>query len=138
VVVVKLSQGRMRAGASMSNNVILIADDEPWHRLWMSQILHQAGFTCSAVADGESVVEYALALEPLAIVLDVELPGINGIQVAEQLRFLPNTRPIPIIFTTSYLDARDRVVRAHVERSDWLLKPFHPDDLIARIRRLAG
>ncbi len=122
----------------MSNNVILIADDEPWQRMWISQILHHAGYTCRAVGDGESVVEYALALEPALIVLDVHLPGIDGLEAARQLRILPNTRHVPIIFVTSFFADQERVMRAAVERSDWLLKPFHPDDLIHRIRRLIG
>jgi DNA-binding response OmpR family regulator len=120
----------------VSNNVILIADDEPWQRMWMSQMLHGAGYTCRAVGDGESVVEYALALEPALIVLDIDLPGIDGLEAAQQLRILPNTRHVPIIFVTSFLNARDRVARSALDNSDWLMKPFHPDDLICRIQRL--
>lgn len=120
-------------------NVILIADDEPWQRMWISQMLHKAGFTCSTVSDGESVVERALALDPDLVILDIEMPGTNGYEAAEQLRMLPNTSNVPILFVTGYACPRDAVAARNLPRTEWMLKPFHPDELLSRIRRmLAG
>lgn len=120
----------------MSNNIILIADDEPWQRMWLSQVLHQAGYTCSTVAHGEDVVEQALALDPGLIIMDIELPGISGIAAAQQLRILPNTRELPVLFITSYTKARDVLLRSDLGPVEWLLKPFHPEELLTRVRRL--
>lgn len=120
----------------MTNNVILIADDEPWQRMWITQMLHNAGYTCSAVSDGASVVEQALALAPGLIILDIEMPGVNGITAAEQLRVLPHTRNVPILFVTSYSKARDVLIASGIDRVEWMMKPFHPEDLLARVRRM--
>ncbi|WP_025745554.1 response regulator [Kallotenue papyrolyticum] len=118
--------------------VILIADDEPWLRLWLAQILHRAGHTCSAVADGASVVEYALALDPHLVILDIHLPDIDGVEVAHRLRILPNTQQIPILFITGALEAAQRIAAARIERSACLLKPFDAEDLLHTLRRLLG
>jgi DNA-binding response OmpR family regulator len=120
----------------VTSNVILIADDEPWQRMWITQMLHNAGYTCSTVSDGESVVEQALALVPGLIILDIEMPGVNGIAAAEQLRVLPNTRNVPILFVTSYSKARDLLIGSGLDQVEWMMKPFHPEDLLARVRRM--
>lgn len=117
-------------------NIILIADDEPWQRMWISQTLHNAGYTCRTATDGESVVEHALALEPDLIVMDVEMPVVNGITAAERLRILPNTRKLPILFVTGYSSTRELLSHAQIANAEWMLKPFHPDELLTRVRRL--
>ncbi len=120
------------------SNVILIADDEPWQRMWISQMLHNAGYTCSTVTDGETVVERALTLDPDLIILDIEMPGVNGIAAAEQLRILPNTRHLPILFVTGYGAPRDMMTETNIERTEFMLKPFHPEELLNRVRRMLG
>lgn len=120
------------------SNVILIADDEPWQRMWISQMLHKAGFTCSTVADGTSVVEQALALDPDLVILDIEMPGMNGITAAQHLRILPNTRTLPILFVSGYANSRELQRTVTLENSEWMLKPFHPEDLLSRVRRILG
>ncbi len=117
-------------------NVILIADDEPWQRMWMAQLLHKAGFTCSTVADGASVVEQALALDPDLVILDIVMPGMDGIAAAEQLRILPNTRTLPILFITGYTHSWELQKAATFEYAEWMPKPFHPEELLARVRRM--
>ncbi len=117
-------------------NVILIADDEPWQRMWISQMLHSAGFTCSTVGGGESVVERAITLAPDLVILDIEMPGVSGLAAAEQLRVLPRTRSLPILFVTGYTGRRGGVAGEQLERTEWLLKPFHHDELLRRVRRM--
>lgn len=116
--------------------IILVADDEPWQRLWITQVLHGAGFMCSTVADGSSVVEQALAMMPGLVVLDIQLPGLNGIEAAQQLRILPNTRTLPILFITSHAHNASMLDRTNIPHSDLLMKPFHPDELVRRAHRL--
>lgn len=118
------------------SNVILIADDEPWQRMWISQMLHNAGYTCSTVTDGETVVERALTLDPDLIILDIEMPGVDGLAAAEQLRILPNTRHLPILFVTGYSAPRALVGETKLERTEFMLKPFHPEELLNRVRRM--
>lgn len=118
------------------SNVILIADNEPWQRMWIAQLLHKAGFTCSTAADGTSVVEQALALDPDLVILDIVMPGIDGIAAAEQLRILPNTRTLPILFITSYTNSQELQKVATLGNAEWMPKPFHPEELLARVRRI--
>ncbi len=118
------------------SNVILIADDEPWQRMWISQMLHRAGFTCSTVGDGDSVVERALALDPDLIIMDIEMPGVNGLAAAEQLRVLPHTRSLPILFVTGYTRPPLGQAADELRRTEWMLKPFHPDELLRRVRQM--
>lgn len=120
----------------MTSNVILLADDEPWQRMWISQVLHKAGYICSTVADGEQVVERALAVGPSLIILDIEMPGVNGFEAAQQLRILPNTRNVPILFVTSYSRGPSEFASTLIDRAELMMKPFHPDELLARVQRL--
>lgn len=117
-------------------NIILIADDEPWQRMWIARILHNAGFTCSTVGDGGAVVERAIALDPDLVILDIEMPGVNGLMAAEQLRMLPNTRNVPILFVTGYPSRPEVHAGEQPQRTEWLLKPFHPDELLHRVQRM--
>lgn len=118
------------------SHIILIADDEPWQRMWMSHVLHKAGYMCSTVVDGADVVEQALALNPHLVILDVEMPGVSGIEAAEQLRILPNTAHLPILFVTSHASSHERHRQSTPDRTEWLRKPFQPNDLLMRIERL--
>lgn len=120
----------------MTSNMILLADDEPWQRMWISQVLHNAGYMCSTVSDGEEVVERALAIGPSLIILDIEMPGVNGVQAAERLRILPNTRAVPILFITSQSRGPRALAEAGLGHAELMMKPFHPDELLARVRRL--
>lgn len=115
-------------------NTILIADDEPWQRMWLSHVLHTAGFTCSAVVDGADVIEQAQALNPALIIMDVEMPGISGVQAAEHLRSEPTTQHLPILFVTSH--ANDPARHHTLGPTDWLRKPFLPGDLLARVHQI--
>jgi two-component system, chemotaxis family, chemotaxis protein CheY len=127
-----------RQGISMPNTVILIADDEPWQRMWIARVLHGAGFTCVTVADGAEVVEQALAIEPALVLLDVRMPGSDGFTTAEQLRILPNTRHIPILFMTAFLSTQEMAAYDSLSGTAWLVKPFDPDELLQRIAQMLG
>jgi CheY-like chemotaxis protein len=115
-------------------NTILIADDEPWQRMWLSHVLHTAGFSCSAVMDGADVLEQAQALNPALIIMDVEMPGVNGVEAAEHLRREPSTQHLPILFITSH--ASNPAGRLALGQTDWIRKPFLPADLLARVQHM--
>lgn len=73
---------------------------------------------------------------PGLIVLDIQLPGLNGIEAAQQLRILPNTRDLPILFITSHTHNATMLHRANIPHAELLMKPFHPDELIRRAQRM--
>jgi len=86
--------------------------------------------------DGESGIAAALAEPPDAILLDVEMPGLNGYEVCERLRAEPPTREVPIIFLSSHSSLRERMLGYEAGGDDYLVKPFERDNLLARIRVL--
>ena len=110
---------------------IVVVDDEPDLRLGMQDYLQRQGYRVS-VADGAAALRALLARQPAdLVILDVRMPGEDGIAVARQLR---STSPIGIIMVTSLDDAVDRVVGLEVGADDYVAKPFDPRELLARVR----
>ena len=113
------------------NPKILIVDDDPRLRELLNRYLGDQGFLTHAVADGDAM-ERHLAKEPTdLIILDLMLPGDDGLTLARRLRKTSNT---PIIILSARGDDVDRIVGLEVGADDYLPKPFNPRELLARIR----
>jgi DNA-binding response OmpR family regulator len=89
-------------------------------------------------ADGRTGVQRAKREQPDLILLNVNLPALDGWQVAEELRKDQETREIPIVFLTARSELRDRVRGFELGAVDYILKPFNPMDLAPRLRGLLG
>lgn len=114
-----------------SKDRILIVDDDRRLRDLLSRYLVEQGFAVKAVEDGETM-NRALAAEPCAlIVLDLMLPGENGLTICRRLRGQGNI--LPIIMLTAKGDEIDRIVGLEMGADDYLAKPFNPRELVARI-----
>lgn len=110
---------------------IVVVDDEPDLRLSVQDYLQRQGYRVS-VADGAAALRALLANEAVdLVILDVRMPGEDGIAVARQLR---SASPIGIIMVTSLGDTVDRVVGLEVGADDYVAKPFDPRELLARVR----
>jgi len=110
---------------------ILVVDDDRRLRDLLSRYLGEQGFAVKAVADGETM-NRALAAEPFAlIVLDLMLPGEDGLAICRRLRGQGNG--LPIIMLTAKGDEIDRIVGLELGADDYLAKPFSPRELVARI-----
>ena len=120
----------------MSERILLVEDD-PRLAEMVSEYLGQAGFRVIAAADGRSGLA-RLAREPYAaLVLDLMLPDIDGLEVCRQVRESETLAPgIPILMLTARGDAMDRVVGLELGADDYLPKPFEPRELLARLRAL--
>jgi DNA-binding response OmpR family regulator len=116
---------------------ILVVDDDPRLAEMVSEYLGEAGFRVTVAAGGRAGLE-RLAREPFeALVLDLMLPDIDGLEVCRQVRAsASDAAEIPILMLTARGDAMDRVVGLELGADDYLPKPFEPRELLARLRAL--
>jgi len=110
---------------------VLVVDDEPKIVDVVREYLEHAGFSVRTAADGPTALERARALSPDLVVLDLGLPGLDGLDVARQLR---RSSRVPIIILTARGDEVDRIVGLEIGADDYLVKPFSPRELVARVR----
>ncbi len=110
---------------------ILVVDDEPQIVRLVRDYLERAGFIVLAAADGPSALRQARSRRPDLVVLDLGLPGLDGLDVARELR---RTAAVPIIMLTARAEESDKLVGLELGADDYLTKPFSPKELVARVR----
>jgi two-component system, OmpR family, response regulator len=110
---------------------ILVVDDDRDIRTLLSEYLEKNGFRTSAVADGKGMRRVLDQVHVDLIVLDVMLPGEDGLQLCRELR---QKSQLPVIMLTALGDDVDRIVGLEVGADDYLAKPFNPRELLVRIR----
>ena len=110
---------------------VLVVEDELKIARLVRDYLHQAGFAVLEAADGPSGLAVARRDKPDAIVLDLGLPGMDGLDVTRRLR---ETSSVPIIILTARSEETDLVVGLELGADDYVVKPFSPKELVARIR----
>jgi len=124
---------------SMSNTKILVIDDEPNIVNLVTAYLKPEGYEVYTAEDGPQGLKAARAFKPDLIVLDVMLPGMDGIEVLTRLR---RESDVYVILLTAKTEETDRVIGLSVGADDYVIKPFSPRELTARIkaalRRLKG
>jgi two-component system phosphate regulon response regulator OmpR len=112
---------------------ILLIEDDPRLAEMVSEYLGEAGFRVAIAGSGEEGLA-RLAREPCdALVLDLALPGIDGLEVCRRLRAASD---VPVLMLTARGDAMDRVVGLEIGADDYLPKPFEPRELLARLRAI--
>ena len=110
---------------------VLVVDDEPSVRKVVAAYLEREGFRVQTAADGLDGLLQAEAGELALIVLDVMLPKVNGLDVCKRLRATTN---VPIILLTARGEEFDRVVGLELGADDYVVKPFSPRELVARVK----
>lgn len=110
---------------------ILVVEDELKIARLVRDYLHQAGFAVLEAADGPTALTLARAERPDMIVLDLGLPGMDGLDVTRRLRAQSS---VPIIMLTARSEESDRIVGLELGADDYIVKPFSPKELVARIR----
>jgi len=115
----------------MSSANILVVDDEPQIRRVLRSTLSFRGYTISEVSSGEEAVELTSKLKPDLILLDVNLPGMSGIDTCREIR---RSTDAPIIMLTVRSAERDKVIALDAGADDYVTKPFGIEELLARIR----
>ena len=110
---------------------VLVVEDELKIARLIRDYLTEAGFAVVEAADGQAALSAARAERPDMILMDLGLPGIDGLDVTRKLR---ETSSVPIIMLTARSDETDRVVGLELGADDYITKPFSPKELVARIR----
>ncbi len=112
---------------------ILVVDDEPKIRELVRLYLEQAGFTVAEAVDGPEALERHARLAPDLVVLDLMLPGVDGMEVTREIRRRAET---PILMLTARAEEIDRILGLELGADDYLPKPFHPRELVARVKAI--
>ena len=115
----------------MAGERVLVIEDDPTVAEVVVRYLEREGYEVELKDNGTDGLELALSTEPDLIVLDLMLPGIDGLEVCRRVR---ESLPIPVIMLTALGDETDRVMGLELGADDYLAKPFSPRELVARIR----
>ena len=119
----------------MANQTILIIDDEEPIRELLKLTLQSAGYdSVLEASNGEDGLALAMRYKPDLILLDLMLPGMDGLSVCRRLKSSPDTQMIPIIMLTAKSDESDIVIGLEMGANDYITKPFNRKVLTARIR----
>jgi diguanylate cyclase (GGDEF)-like protein len=113
---------------------ILVVDDDPDIARFVEVNLRSAGYDVSVASDGEEALEKAATLRPDLVLLDVMMPRIDGFEVAQRLRRNPQTSNTSIIMLTAKALSTDKVLGLTAGADDYIIKPFDPIELLARVK----
>jgi len=113
---------------------VLVVEDERDIAALVRYHVEKAGFRCLEAGDGAAALRLAREARPDVVVLDLLLPGLDGLEVCRRLRRDPATAGLPVIMLTARGEEVDRVVGLEVGADDYVVKPFSPRELIARIK----
>lgn len=119
----------------MSPRILLVEDDQGLVEL-IRYNLAAEGFTLTTTADGEQALVLAEYEQPDVIILDWMIDTLSGIEVCRRLRRLPATAAVPILMLTARAEETDRIRGLETGADDYMVKPFSPRELVARVRAL--
>lgn len=115
---------------------ILIVEDEAEIAQLIQLYLEKEGFTCRTCRDGTTAMQIFPELQPDLIVLDLMIPGLDGLEVCARIRQKPGAKDPYILMLTAKGEEIDRIIGLSTGADDYLVKPFSPRELVARVRAL--
>jgi two-component system alkaline phosphatase synthesis response regulator PhoP len=120
----------------MTKGTILVIDDQKELADLVRRSLEQDGFDVILAPDGTSGLKIATAHRPDLVVLDLSMPDIDGLEVCQRLKRDPRQARIPILVLSARASADDRILGLELGADDYLVKPFVPRELVARVKAL--
>ena len=126
----------MNRGGTMSKQTIFVVEDEMHIQQLIKYNLEANGFKVTVFDNGEDLLSYSLENIPDLFILDIMLPGIDGLEVCRQLKQNSLTKSIPIIMLTAKSEEFDKVLGLELGADDYITKPFSVRELLARIKAL--
>ena len=120
----------LEAGPGAGSRILVIEDDETVSEV-VARYLEREGFDVEVVADGTLGLERALAASPDLLVLDIMLPGTDGLEICRRVR---EVMPVPIVMLTALGEETERVMGLDLGADDYITKPFSPRELTARVK----
>lgn len=115
-------------------SIILIVDDNPTNLLVLSQTLKEVGLKVRVSMDGESALEQVQDEPPTLVLLDVQMPGIDGFETCRRLKAAPSTKDVSVIFITADNSTENIVKGLSLGAVDYIVKPFHKEEVLARVQ----
>jgi len=112
---------------------ILIVDDQPDNLRFLTEILTAEGYKVRSVTNGKMAIKTVTHNPPDLILMDIKMPDMDGYQVCEALKLSPDSSEIPIIFLSALDEVMDKIKAFQMGGVDYITKPFHPQEVIARI-----
>ncbi len=113
---------------------ILVVDDKPENLRLLAQTLTKEGYEVRGVVNGFMALRVVSSIRPDLILLDINMPEMNGYEVCQQLKANPQTQKIPIVFLSANNDSIDKVKAFNVGAVDYISKPFQIDEVLVRIK----
>jgi signal transduction histidine kinase len=117
-----------------SSSFVLIVDDNPTNLSILSKTLKSANYKVRMAVDGEEALAMVAYAHPDLILLDVQMPKIDGFETCRRLQADPATQGIPVIFMTALADTENKVEGLSLGAVDYITKPFEPQEVLARVR----
>ena len=118
----------------MTTQLLMIEDDARLAKM-VVEYLGQSGFQVTHAADGEAGLEQLQLIQPELVILDLMMPGIDGLEVCRRIRALQgDVARVPVLMLTAKGDPMDRIIGLELGADDYLPKPFEPRELLARVR----
>jgi DNA-binding response OmpR family regulator len=118
------------------SDLVMVIEDEKEIRDLLKYNLEKAGFRVAAFADGEAGLEQLFAARPDLVVLDLMLPGRNGLEILREVRGEPTTADLPVMVLTARGAEMDKLLGFEHGADDYMTKPFSPRELLARVQAL--
>jgi class 3 adenylate cyclase len=115
---------------------VLVVDDDPDMAAYLARLLQAEGMLAETVHSGDSAMVYVMATPPDLVLLDVMMPGTDGFQICEHLKADASTAMIPVVLVTALEDQKSRVRGIRAGADDFLSKPVHREELVARVTTL--
>jgi len=117
-----------------SPELILVVDDTPANLEVVCETLSDAGYEVATAINGDRALKRVQAYPPDLILLDVQMPGIDGFETCQRLKAEPKTASIPIIFMTALSDAQSKEKGFDLGAVDYITKPFQEQEVLARVK----
>ncbi len=114
----------------------LVVEDDPDIVELLAHYLSADGWTVESLGDGRRALERVRGGGYELLVLDLQLPGLDGLSLCQEVRRDPRTRHLPVVMLTARGDEADRIVGLEIGADDYMVKPFSPKELVARVRAL--
>src|SRR5699024_1417969 len=133
---VDIPSTKKKEDTRMANELILAVDDEAHILELLSFNLEASGYRVVTAATGEDALVVCAHERPAMVLLDIMLPGIDGMEVCRRLKSAPTTADIPIIMLTAKGDEVDKILGLELGADDYITKPFSVRELIARVKAL--
>ena len=115
---------------------VLVVDDDPDMAAFLARLLESEGMAAETVHSGDAAMVYVMATPPDLVLLDVMMPGTDGFEICERMKSDPATAMVPVVLVTALEDRQSRVRGIRAGADDFLSKPVHREELMARVKTL--